>query len=40
MDAELIVVEGPLLGTRYALGADEVRIGPGAFGPHSAPGQH
>ena len=27
MDAELIVVEGPLLGTRYALGADELRIG-------------
>jgi len=27
MEAELIVVEGPLLGTRYALGADEVRIG-------------
>jgi Nif-specific regulatory protein len=27
MDAEFIVVEGPLLGTRYALSADEVRIG-------------
>jgi len=27
MEAEFIVVEGPLLGTRYALCADEVRIG-------------
>jgi len=27
MEAEFIVVEGPLLGARYALGADEVRIG-------------
>ncbi len=27
MDAEFIAVEGPLLGTRYALGAEEVRIG-------------
>ena len=27
MDAEFIVVEGPLLGTRYALAADETRIG-------------
>jgi len=27
MEAEFIVVEGPLLGARYALGADEVQIG-------------
>ncbi len=27
MDAELIVVEGPLLGTRYPLGSDDVTIG-------------
>src|SRR5580698_2894849 len=27
MDAELIVVEGPLLGTRYALGPSELRVG-------------
>jgi len=27
MDAELIVAEGPLLGTRFALGAQEMRIG-------------
>ena len=27
MEAEFIVVEGPLLGTRYPLGADDLRIG-------------
>jgi Nif-specific regulatory protein len=27
MDAEFIVVEGPLLGNRYALGANEIRVG-------------